>query len=393
MKKLFDKKIFRTLLLWFLFIVTLAVSQGCVSSKEKTPTIKRVAAGEMLVPRTRHDAVLLKDGRVLIIGGNSGRGESGRMPIEVYDPKTKVSKSVKDNPIIIDDKIVDLSGCKGFLLDSGKVLIINKDFLYVFDLETETFTKINVKSPYKNTGGLNIVKIIKLNDGKFFILGGSKYSYIFNSKDNSLKTLEIEPPENPDVAKAKDGKRRLPYKPGLVQLKNGNILLSGGTINTKDEKSWSRIYDEVLEINLETNTVKSVGKLIVSRIGNSSFLLPDGDVLIAGGSIQSESSPIAIERYNTKTNESKIVGYFPKERFSFVLIGNNLLAIGAHKIDVYNIKTNEFYQTNIDTKRHGGQSITVLDNRTILMTGGMGGKTHPGWSTDYLNNIDIFHIK
>jgi len=396
MKKIFDKKILRTLLLSFLFIVTLAVSQGCVTSKEtiKVPTIKRVAAGEMLVTRAFHNSVLLKDGRVIIFGGV---GDSYQVHAEIYDPETKTNKAIKSK--MIAENVSDLSGIKGFLLDDGKVLLVNKAFLQVFNPETEEFTKINIESPYELTKTnmkfanipdiwLNIDNIIELGEDRFFMTD-RRYSYIFNAKNNSFKITEIDLPH---IIKNKNGKRPLPDGSSIVKVKNNNLIITGGVINSYPDNS--RIRDEIIEFNIDKNTSKVIGKLLIPRISHKSFLLPDGNILTVGGRLPNESKNepdfIPVEIYNTKLQESKVVGYISSKRFKFILIGDNLIAAGDHKIDIFNTKTNKLYSTNTELKRASGQSVTVLNNKTILMTGGISSRSY---FANYLKNIDLFYLK
>jgi len=387
MKKIFNKKILKTLLLWFLFIVTLTVGQGCVSSKEKAPTIKRVAAGEMLVPRWAHDAVLLKDGRVLIIGGSS-KG-TYQMHAEIYDPKTKKSTEVKSK-MFLNNTFTELNA-KGFLLDSGKVLLVSKDLLQIFDPETETFTKIDVDLPSDQIAGLGINVITELGEDQFF-MASSSYSYVFNAKDNSFKIMEFDLPDKPDIAKNIRGKRILPDVCSIVKIKNGNLIITGGSVRTTSGQILSKKTDEIIELDINSGKTRSVGTLTVPRSGHNSFLLSDGNILIAGGGLTIEPTHnpelIPVEIYNVETQKSQVVGYIPYTRFRFILVGDNLIAIGNRKIDIYNINTNKLYMTNTDTKRYAGQSITIIDNKIILMTGGF-----PTIYSACIKNIDLFYLK
>ncbi len=94
-------------------------------------------AGNLTIKRHKHDATLLKDGRVLIIGGSDERDGGGAYRnAEVFDPKSRDFTALKNN---MNTARYKLQGT-AILLRNGKVLIAGgANRAEVFDPATNSF--------------------------------------------------------------------------------------------------------------------------------------------------------------------------------------------------------------------------------------------------------------
>lgn len=180
-------------------------------------TGKFSAVGKMTAARESHTATRLKDGRILITGGHQGRRAQMRIyaGTEIFDPsKNEFTKGA--------DLTIKRHKHDAVLLENGKVLIVGGSderdsrgayqTTELFDPAENRFTKnadMNL-SRYKLNG-----TAILLKDGKILIAGGANRAEIFNPSKNSFALAD----GNFDSA-------RLFSTATLLQ--NGKVLIIGG---------------------------------------------------------------------------------------------------------------------------------------------------------------------
>lgn len=123
------------------------------------------AAGEMAIKRHKHDAVLIGDGRVLIIGGSDERDGNGKYrSVEAFDPKTGKFTNLGDMQMPRFKHIGT-----SVLLASGKVLIAGGAArAELYDPETNKFELVEGTLP----GYSSFATATLLKDGKVLIAGG-----------------------------------------------------------------------------------------------------------------------------------------------------------------------------------------------------------------------------
>jgi hypothetical protein len=183
------------------------------------PKTNRFSATDaMSVERESHTSNLLPDGRVLITGGHKGRRAAITIyrSAEIFDPKRKAFAPVGD----LNTK---RHKHEAVLLDDGRVLVIGgsdeQDGLgayknaEVFDPKSNSFKPINqtmTQARYKLQG-----TVVKLSDGRILIAGGSDRAEIFNPLTNSFTIVEG----------VMDSRRLFAT---ATLLGNGQVLIAGG---------------------------------------------------------------------------------------------------------------------------------------------------------------------
>ena len=185
--------------------------------------------GNMLAARESHTATLLKDGQVLISGGHKGRRSAVIIyqSAEIYNPLNGTFRATAN--LIIKRHKHD-----AVLLDDGKVLIVGGSderdsrgaykTVEIYNPKTETFAKIGDMnlSRYKLQG-----TTVLLDNGKILIAGGADQAEIYNPAKNTF-----------DIAVGSFGTIRLFATATLLQ--NGQVLIVGGydKHNSVSSKAW-----------------------------------------------------------------------------------------------------------------------------------------------------------
>ena len=204
-----------------------------VAAEQVPPGMPRPPDG-----RGAFTAVTLRDGKILILGGVVD-GQTMQInpvaPTEIYDPKTRKFSRVAD-------MAVPRCHASAILLDDGRVLIVGGSncvapFSWrtrithgfkaaeVFDPRRRTFERVGDMS-----AGRLFPALVRLKDGTVLVIGGK-----FNLVCGALKTTELYDPRA--SAFYPRGSLQSPrIGPDAVLLEDGRIRVSGG--------SWDRCPPE-----------------------------------------------------------------------------------------------------------------------------------------------------
>ena len=253
-----------------------------------------VPTGYMLVPRSRHTATRLQDGRVLIAGG-----DYFDVTAEIFDPGTGLFTPTGRS-------IVGL-GMTGTLLQSGEVLLASDGAAQVYDPVVGTFTAVGSMTQRRAFHSAAL-----LLDGRVFLVGGS------DGTNRALATAELYDPARrtftptgslptgeigltatglPGSGKVlvvgASGAHLFDPAPGsfasvgpmatprrehsATLLGDGRVLVTGGMAVEGQVLDSSEIFDPA------TGTFAPAGHMLSARMDQTATLLPDGTVLIAGG--------------------------------------------------------------------------------------------------------------
>lgn len=173
--------------------------------------------GAMTVPRESHAAVLLRDGRVFIVGGHRGRRSGIRLyaSAEIYDPSTgrfspagemRIRRHKHDAVLLRDGRVLIHGGTDE--RDDRGVFSSTE----IFDPGTGRFTpgpELSVPR-YKHAG-----TSLGLPDGRILLAGGASRAEIYDPDRNVFTLVEGAP-------------RMAGQFSAAAPLKNGGALITGG---------------------------------------------------------------------------------------------------------------------------------------------------------------------
>ena len=183
----------------------------------------------MLAARESHTATLLKDGNVLITGGHQGRRTAIMIyaSAEIYDPKNGTFTAAAN--LTVKRHKHDAA-----LLNDGQVLIVGGSderdsrgaytSVEIYNPKTKTFVKIgDMNLPRYKLNGTTVL----LKNGEILIAGGANRAEIYNPKTNTF-----------EIAAGKFETARLFATATLLQ--NGQVLIVGGYDNNNavSEQAW-----------------------------------------------------------------------------------------------------------------------------------------------------------
>lgn len=285
-------------------------------------------ANDMNTPRANHTATLLPDGRVLIAGG-AGSGGNQLNSAELYDPEmntfTLLAAQMQD----------PRQGHTATLLDNGKVLITGGWYSYapsgallsaaLYDPATETFASTSATMNYDRAWHSATL----LLSGKVLISGGASYA----AGGSETDTAELYDPVT-DTFTLTGSMKVIRHDFAAVLLANGKVLIAGGS-NNSGALASAELYDPV-------NGTFSFTAAMNDRRANLQFssdsvaLLPDGKVLVPGGS-----------------------QFYPYDEYTQLA-----------SVDLYDPGTGVFLVANPMNEPRGMPSVTLLANGNVLVAGG-----------------------
>ena len=319
------------------------------------------AVGSMITARYFHTATLLNNGKVLIAGG-TGPVPGGFGTIkgaELYDPATGTFTAV-------GDMITDREGPTATLLPNGKVLMtggvtrtVNGNVTYLssaelFDPSTGSFTAMGSMNSarYNHTATL-------LRDGRVLIVGGDHADT--NATNN---TAELFDPATGTFTLIANTMVEARSYHTTTLLQNGKVLIAGGG----HQEGVFEIGTDTAELfDPATQVFTAAGVMSSVRYEHTATLLPNGKVLVAGGSLAGDIPVVGT--VPTVTNVSRTA-------------------------DLFDPATGTFTQVSPSTMSSGrtADTATLLPNGKIIIAGGYnGGAGGPGiGAASWPNTVDIF---
>ncbi len=319
-----------------------------------------VAAGTMVNPRPVHTVTLLPDGRVLAAGGEVG---STRLSsAEIYDADT-------DSWTATDAMHVGRSGHRAVLLADGRVLIAGGNNGSVSLTSAEIFDPVT--STWTVTGSMNVGRyttfaMVLLPDGKVLAAGGWNIA-----TNTAIGSAEIYDPAT-GIWTLTESLNTARNATSCVLLESGKVLVAGGENAPGGFLNSAELYDPATgtwSLTASMNTVHGYFNPLV--------MLDDGRVIITGSSSNATS-----EIYAPDTDAWTLTGSMNSVRrnhLAVLLPDGNVLAAGgsiygvpglATSAEIYNPETGVW--TSIDPMNYGHIAPigTALVNGDILVTGG-----------------------
>lgn len=206
----------------------------------------------MLHPRANHAAVRLAGGSVLVVGGDAGRGPVGEA--ELIDPVAGTSQPVASTVEVP-------SPARMVALPDGSALI-HPRFMYLRGQILRYDAAASGIAPLATVDGLGEVRSFLMGDGRVLLLSGGRYG---------ATPSALVDPASGDVAWTGAVLREQDTAFAAVRLGDGRILVSDGL-------PGAEIYDPV------TGAFTWTGDPVFRQTGSEGVLLPDGRVLLVGGS-------------------------------------------------------------------------------------------------------------
>lgn len=221
--------------------------------------------------------------------------------------------------------------------------------------------------------------------------------YDSNSSDTEFEELFVYGPSPYFI---KTGKMNYPrYSHNAVLLKNGNVLIIGGTLWESGGAivkvtKYAEIFDPV------SRNFSVVSQSITTpRADSASVLLKDGRVLITGGSDGSKALS-TVEIFDPVQKTFEQAGFMNESRYyhtaTLLPTGEVLIAGGYdgknHKntAEIYNPSTGAFTPVpNMKTARSFHKAI-LTENRKVLLVGGYNGSSNNATSEMFDPISDTF---
>lgn len=257
-------------------------------------TGRATPTGSLVHARFDQQAVALADGRVLVMGGDAD--VANRNPVqaaEIYDPTTgRFSQA--------GTMVVGRESATTVLMSDGKVLIAGGDFrtstlgsqnsAEVFDPATGKFTATGsmIAGREGAAGAL-------LPDGRVLVSGGD-YQLI------GVGTAEVYDPASGKFTRT--GNMAIGrFSHNATTLADGRVLITGGLIEpglvasvdpgalAATDNSYlatAELYDPY------SGKFTKIGPMLSRRVGQTSTLLRDGRVLLAGGNLDKVTAEVYV---------------------------------------------------------------------------------------------------
>lgn len=204
---------------------------------------------------------------------------------------------------------------------------------------------------------------LRLPDGRVLIVGGAPASPVIELYSPSSGTFTTGAP-------MLDSR----YKPALVQLPSGKVLICGGGGTTGDLTS-AELFDPA------TGSTTALPSMNFSRRGHTATLLPNGKVLLAGGAFPDTSA----ELFDPISNQFVATGDMTTGR-SFhtasLLPSGKVLLVGGSgsngpdtSAELYDCSTGQFSPAGTLPHPRLFHAATTLPDGKVLLSGGWGEAT------------------
>ncbi len=343
------------------------------------PSLNTFAAStpSMNAGREGATATLLPNGQVLITGGN------GNTSTDLYDPVTNTFAASASTPVMNTARSI----ATATLLPNGKVLIAGGSGSTGALSSTELYDPVsNTFAPPALTPTMNTARAwataTLLPNGEVLIAGGG------NNLVATLSSTELYDPVSNTFAASTPVMNTARYYATATLLPNGKVLIAGGLNATGSPPylylSSTDLYDPV------TNTFAASASTPVMNVGRSlatATLLPNGKVLIAGG-MNTGNYLSSTELYDPVSNTFAASASTPVMSTARdwatatllpngeVLIAGGSLNIGRGALpstELYDPVTNTFAaSTPTMNTAHLNDTATLLPNGKVLIAGGGG---------------------
>ncbi|MEO6597314.1 MAG: kelch repeat-containing protein [Planctomycetota bacterium] len=277
-------------------------------------TLDSEAGPSMNTPRALHAAATLNDGRVLFAGGVDGTG-AVTTACEIYDPIANTFTAVAslNGP---------RAGHAAATLADGRVMVAGGTITFT-DLTTAITGVLNTTELYNpatntwaagpNIGGRRLVPAMTRlttgpNAGRVMISGGIEATILFGipiALTSTNKAQIHNPTTNAWANAANMPVGRAFHQDNQVTLADGRVLLTGGVLVPDLLNAANAASIANADIYNPASNTWTAGTMTHARTGHSATRLPNGQVIVCGGSeglISAAVSLDAVARFDATTN-------------------------------------------------------------------------------------------
>ena len=340
-----------------------------------TPT--PLPVNNMSFARGTHTTTLLQDGRLLIAGGDDGSGRLDAITdtTELYDPATgrwepagiMGRQRTQHAALLLNDGRALLVGGAGVIqakIDEQQIdqPLIETD---VFDLSTGSWSFVGEISTPRDS-----VAAALLSNGSVLIAGGDDGS---GTDTSVLASAEVFDPATGQWSSA--GSMSQPRQGhSMVPLDNGTALVAGGDAGDDPFQS-AEIYDP------SSGAWSGTDDMADARERFAAVALQDGKVLVVGGGGTSGRLASA-ELYDPSSGTWSSVAEMGTPRLkpaAVALQDGKVLIVGGlgagqflATAEVYNPATDTWSDAGSMETGRGFHTATLIDDGRVVVTGGFG---------------------
>lgn len=224
----------------------------------------------------RFDAVmvLLPDGKVVYIGGYVGGFGPTYDSVELFDPVTSTWSSTGS---MAKERLAHTATLLTTGPNAGKVLVVGGGLRNETTVEATCELYDPATGTFSPTGSMNVARAFhsatRLMDGRVLVAGGVVAGWIANNQQSA----EIYDPLTGTWSNAASMTTRRAIHTETL-LPNGDVLVVGGTqAGSTSPTASAEIYHPL------TNTWHTMPMMSTPRLNHSALPLPSGEVLIVGG--------------------------------------------------------------------------------------------------------------
>ncbi|MEO5886197.1 MAG: kelch repeat-containing protein [Anaerolineales bacterium] len=228
-----------------------------------------------------------------------------------------------------------------------------------------------------------------LSDGRVLIAGGFREE---GTSEIAIASAEIFDPETNTFTPTSD--MNAPRNGHTATLlPNGQVLIAGGW-NQSGRTSTAELYDP------QTGKFDYTGRLMAPRQGFTATLLKNGKVLIAGGDSARNVSQLTAELYDPATKTFIPIGNLNNGRMAHtatLLNDGKVLLVGGSSgngtilasAEIYDPGTGGFTSTSdANTVRYKHSAVSLQDGNVLLL----GGSDQNDWTGKY-NSAEFYDFK
>ncbi len=277
---------------------------------------------------------------------------------------------------------------RAILLADGRVLAVAETYTAIRSRDDATWTAIGPR-----TFNIGAGELLALPDGSALLLGGSPTTFANNPFAPTAQVLRFDPrtaawKQQRDIPIGGRGDHT------LTALPDGTILVAGGAVPGLSPRQGTLTRPEVARYDPTLDAWTPAAPLVQARFSHTATLLPDGRVLVVGGSVSkmvnsenAGSDPLAsVEIYSPASNISQLVAPLSRARSGHtatllhdgtVLIVGGEAGTGPTTAERYDPQTNGWTSAgNLGPQRSFFAATQLLDG-TVLVTGGEGTNGKP----------------